>query len=67
MSTITEPLDPETRAGIEHELYTCRETQSWAPGATRSSWVDELQAILDASTPNEVAEAIEAALVAAAS
>ena len=61
MSTITELLDPETSEHIEHELHMCRETQSWAPGSTRSSWVGELQAILDASTPSEVAAAIAAA------
>lgn len=63
-TTTTTVLDPTTRSQIETELKACRQTQSWAHGATRSGWTSELSAILeadDASDAEGVAEAIEAA------
>lgn len=54
-------LDTGDIEAITRELHECRQTQSWAT-AVRSSWTDELQAILDANEAgDDPAAAIEAA------
>lgn len=44
----TRTLHPDTRQEIEDELAYSRQAQSWSFGSTRTLWVDELAAILDA-------------------
>lgn len=49
---------------LNEEIGACRQVQSWAPGATRSGWVTELEAIIEAyetGTADQVVEAIKAA------
>lgn len=43
---------------LNAEIAACRKVQSWAPGSTRSDWIDELEAIRDATTDDELADAI---------
>ena len=45
---------------LNKEIADCRQIQQWAT-ATRSQWIDELEAIRDAATDEEQAEAIAAA------
>jgi len=52
----------EDTGAIRAELHRCEQVQSWAFGATRSSWTHELRAILDATTDEERAEAVAEAL-----
>lgn len=50
---------------VRAELASCEQVQSWAPGSTRSSWINELRAVIEAHDEWQKAhEAAEAAYAA---
>jgi hypothetical protein len=47
---------------LRREVAACRQTQSWAPGSTRSQWWPDVQTVLDAvEEDGDVAAALGAA------
>lgn len=46
---------------VARDLHYCKQAQSWSPSSTRSSWTSELEAILEATTVDEMTEAVKVA------